>query len=102
MLSLLVFMFLNLKLLVFSLHGNGIFELMAKRVSRWWVLSRGSLLVSQDLTGFSRNESFWLSFCFQCGWSGFIVEYSFICTVMLCVTLHFDVICRKLLAPHHR
>lgn len=95
MLPLLVFMFLNLKLLVFSLHGS-------ERMSRCWVLSRGSLLVSQDLTGFSRNENFWLSFCFQCGSSGFTIVYSFICTVMLCVTLHFDVICRKLLAPHHR
>lgn len=66
-----------------------VFELMAERMSRCWVLSRGSLLVRQDLTGFSRNEIFWLSFCFQCGSSGFTNVYSFICTVMLCVTLHF-------------
>lgn len=85
MLPLLVFMFLNLNLLVVSLHGNSIFELMAERMSRCWVLSRGFLLVSQDLTGFSRNEIFWLSFCFQCDSSGFTIVYSFI--------LHCDVMC---------
>lgn len=76
MLPLLVFMFLNLKLLVFSLHGNSIFELMAERMSRCWVLSRGSLLVSQDLTGFSRNEIFGFPFAFNAVRLG-----SLLCTV---------------------
>lgn len=75
---------LNVKLLVFSLHGNSIFELMAERMSRCWVLSRGSLLVSQDLTGFSRNEILlaFLLFSMRFVWVHYCVQFHLYCDVM--------------------